>query len=63
MAERDIQTEVLKRMSPQQKWHAALRLYWSARRWKAAWIRHQHPDWTEDQVQQTVREVFANART
>ena len=63
MAERDIQTEVLKRMSPQQKWLAALRLYWSARRWKAAWIRHQHPDWTEDQVQQTVREVFANART
>ena len=59
----DIQIRVLRGMPAEEKFRAATRLYWSARRWKAAWIRHQHPDWTEEQVQQAVREAFANART
>jgi hypothetical protein len=59
----DIQTQVFRQMTAEQKVHAAMRLYWSARGLKAAWIRNQHPDWTPEQVEQAVREVFANART
>jgi hypothetical protein len=63
MDQQDIQTEVLRRMTPEQKLHAALRLYWSARQLKAAWIRQQHPDWTDEQVEQAVKEAFTHART
>lgn len=63
MDQQDIQTEVLRRMTPGQKLHAALRLYWSARQLKAAWIRQRHPDWTDEQVEQAVKEAFTHART
>jgi hypothetical protein len=64
MEERDdIQTQVFRRMTAEQKVQAAMQLYWSARNLKAAWIRNQHPDWTPEQVEHAVREVFANART
>ena len=33
-------------------------LYWSARNLKAAALRHQHPDWSEEKIQKTVREIF-----
>jgi hypothetical protein len=59
----DVQTQALKRMTPEQKLQAAMWLYWSARELKAAWIRSRHPDWTPEQVEQAVREIFANART
>jgi len=59
----DMQIRVLRGMSAEEKLRAARQLYWSARRWKAAWIRHLHSDWTAEQVQQAVREVFAHART
>jgi hypothetical protein len=39
------------------------RLYWSARKLKAAGLRHQHPDWTEEQIAEKVREIFLHART
>ena len=60
--EKDVQTEVLKRMSPGQRLKAAMRLYWSARRLKAGWIRQHHPDWTKEQVEKAVREAFGHAR-
>lgn len=64
MEERDdIQTQVFRQMTAEQKLQAAMRLYWSARNLKAAWIRNQHSDWTPEQVEQAVREIFANART
>jgi len=63
MSEPDIQIEVLKKMTGGQKLKLAMRLYWSARRLKAAWIRQQNPDWTEEQVQKEVTEIFKNART
>ena len=59
----DIQKEIFKKMTPEQKLKAAMRLYWSARRLKAAWLRRQNPDWTEEQVQEKVTEIFKNART
>ena len=62
MAQQNIQHEILRRMSPEQKLAAAMNLNYSARKLKAAWIRHLHPDWSEEQVAEAVREAFANAR-
>jgi hypothetical protein len=50
-------------MTPQQKLDAALSLYHSARQLKAAWLRQMHNDWTEQMIEQAVREAFSNART
>jgi hypothetical protein len=53
----------LRRTSGQQKWRTAFGLYWEARKLKAAALRLQHPDWSEDQVQQKVKEIFLHATT
>ena len=58
----DIQKEIFKRMTPEQRLKAAMRLDWSARRLKAAWLRRQNPDWTEDRVQKEVTEIFKKGR-
>jgi hypothetical protein len=57
------QIEIFKRMTPEQRWHAAHRLYWTMRRHKAAFLRSQHPDWTDDKVEGEVRSIFLHART
>ncbi len=53
----------LRRMTGAQKLRTAFQMYWSARRLKAARLRQQHPDWTEEQVQQRVKEIFMYAVT
>ncbi len=58
----DIQKEIFRKMTGEQKLKLSMRLYWSARRLKAAGLRRQHPDWTEEQVQQGVTEIFKNVR-
>ncbi len=55
--------EALRRMTGAQKVRAAFGLYWTARKIKAARLRQQHPDWTEEQVQQRVKEIFMHAVT
>jgi hypothetical protein len=52
------EVEIFRRMTPEQKLRAAERLYWSARELKAAWLRAEHPDWTEEQVAKAVRDAF-----
>lgn len=52
---------ILRAMTPAQKLKAMERLYWTARSLKAAWLRSQHPDWSEEEVQQKVREIFMKA--
>jgi hypothetical protein len=54
---------ILRALTPAQKLKTIERLYWTARSLKAAWLRQQHPDWSEDEVQREVREIFPNART
>ena len=54
---------ILRAMTPEQKLRAVERLYLTARALKAAWLRDQHPDWSEDDVQRAVRGIFLNART
>ncbi len=57
------QIEVLRRMTPQQRWRAAHRLYWTCRRHKTAFLQSQHPDWPEEQIQNEVKRIFSHART
>ena len=54
---------ILRAMTPEQKLVAANRLYWTAREFKAAGLRMQHPDWTEAQIQEEVRRIFMYARS
>ena len=58
-----IQHDLIKKMTPQQKLDVSMRMYHSAKELKAAWFRQQHPEWTEEEVKQAVREVFISART
>jgi hypothetical protein len=57
------QFAVFRRMTPEQRWRAAQRLYWTMRRHKTAFLRSQHPGWSEPQVAAAVRDIFSHART
>lgn len=57
------QIALLRRMTPEERWQAAHRLYWTMRRHKTAFVRSEHPDWPETRVEATVREAFSHART
>jgi len=56
------QLEIFRSMSPSERWQAARSLYWSARRLKAAYLRKQHPDWSDEQIEQAVKKAFQHAR-
>lgn len=58
-----IQTEIYKRMTPDERWQQALRLNAAARELKAAGLRSQHPDWSEKKIQDEVRKIFLYAAT
>lgn len=53
---------VVQAMSRAQKLRVAERLYHSARQLKAAALRAEHPDWTDEAIRQAVREIFLYAR-
>ena len=55
--------ETLQRLSGEQKLRTAFGFYWEARKLKAARLRVQHPDWSEQQIEERVREVFMHAVT
>ncbi|MEY2427807.1 MAG: hypothetical protein QOJ40_692 [Verrucomicrobiota bacterium] len=55
------QIEILRRMTPQQRWHAAYRLYWTVRRHKSAFLRSQHPEWSEEKLADELRRIFLHA--
>lgn len=54
---------VLRGMTPAQKWDVAVRQYWAARRLKAAFLRSEHPEWSDAEVDEAVRRTFLHART
>jgi hypothetical protein len=56
-----LEITILRRMTCAQKLavtHALWRQAWNL---KAAGLRRQHPDWTAEQVQALVREIFRGA--
>lgn len=57
------QIRILRAMPGVRRLQLAEQLYWTARKLKAAGVRAQHPDWTEDQVNSEVRRIFLHAGT
>ncbi len=57
------QKKIYQSMTPDQKLQLALRLYYSAKKLKAAALRHDHPKWPEKKIQEEVRAIFLYART
>jgi len=50
-------------MTPAMKLRLSQSLYYSVRNLKESALRKQHPDWTEEEIKQKVREIFLYART
>jgi hypothetical protein len=57
------QRRIFQAMAPEQKLNIALRLYYSAKELKAAGLRVQNPDWSEETIRENIREIFLYART
>ena len=59
VAEADlIQREIIRKMTPAQKFAIARELYDTAWEIKKSALRAQHPDWSEEQVQAWVKRIF-----
>jgi hypothetical protein len=56
------QVEIFRKMSPAKKLELAANFWFGARELKAAGLRSMHPDWSEEQIQQKVYELFLYAR-
>lgn len=54
---------ILRAMTPAQKLAAAEDMYRAARAIKAAALRRQHPDWSEEEIRRKVRDIFLHGRT
>jgi hypothetical protein len=52
---------ILRAMPGERRLQLAEEMFWSARRLKAAGIRHQHPDWPEEKVTAEVNRIFLQA--
>ena len=59
----DKQIEIYKAMTPLRRLEVAGEMYREAWELKAAGLRSQHPDWSEERIQEEVREIFLYART
>ena len=57
------QVRILQAMEPEKKLKVAQMLYYSAKEMKTAGLKVQHPDWTEEKIEERVREIFLYART
>jgi hypothetical protein len=50
-------------MAPEQKLKITLGLYHSARKIKQAELKRIHPEWSKQEINKKVREIFLYART
>lgn len=57
----EIETAILRRMTPAQKLAVMHTLWRQAWNLKLAGVRMQHPEWTGEQVAARVREIFRGA--
>ncbi len=57
------QERIFQAMEPEKKLRVAQMLYYSARQLKAAGLKAQNPDWSEEKINNRVREIFLYART
>lgn len=56
------QIEIYRRMPGTRRLQLAEQMFWSARKLKAAGVRHQHPDWPEEKVIAEVNRIFLHVR-
>lgn len=56
-----IEIDILRRMTAAQKLAVMHALWRQARELKAAGVRVQHPEWTREQVEARVRDIFLGA--
>ncbi|MCL6098618.1 MAG: hypothetical protein M1391_08590 [Bacteroidetes bacterium] len=59
----DGETNRFKSMSAEQKLTASLQLYFCAKRLKRSWLKLQNNNWTDQQIENKLREIFLYART
>jgi hypothetical protein len=57
------QVRIWRGMRPEDKLRIAENIYWSAREAKEAWLRQLHPLYTEEQIEEQVRDIFLHATT
>ncbi|MCP5465019.1 MAG: hypothetical protein H7A33_08355 [Deltaproteobacteria bacterium] len=58
-----IRTKIYKNMSPAAKLKQASQLYQTAWKLKRAGLKSQHPDWSDEQIETKVKEIFFYARS
>jgi hypothetical protein len=57
------QVKVLRKMTLERRAEIALGFIRSMGRWKAAALRSQHPDWSEQQVVEALRQSILHGRS
>jgi len=57
------QKRIYQSMTPEEKLRIAMDLFHCAWDLKLAGLRAQHPDWSENEIEEKVREIFLYART
>ena len=57
------QVKAYKRMTPAERLSIAAKLWQDAWELKYAYIKQQHPEWSEERIKERVREIFLYART
>lgn len=57
------QAVILGRMTPEERWRVASRLYWTMRRHKTAFLRSNRPELSDQEIDQEVRRLFLYAGT
>ena len=56
------QIAAYRRMSPDEKLEIVQQMYWADWKLKAAGVRQQHPEWSEDQITAEVRRIVLQAQ-
>jgi hypothetical protein len=57
------QLAIFKAMTGEKRVQLAGQLYWMARKIKLAGLRAQHPDWSEERLNNEVTRIFLHARS
>lgn len=52
---------ILQGMSGEEKLRTAAKMWWTARNLKAAFLRQQYPDWTEEKIEEKVKKIMLYA--
>ena len=53
--------EILRKMQGEEKLRTAAKMWWSSRNLKKAFLRQQHPDWSEEEIEKRVKEILLYA--